>query len=120
LDAELINIRSREMINELIDLEPRTTLQNSFYQLSKKTGLEDRQIKRIYYGEWRVIPAFIWERLKKSHAKLMDQACRNMEHKLFIIQKKNRNLEYLNREDKERLIDISNTLSRVLGNNTGK
>lgn len=120
IDHESINTRAQEMVNDIIDLEPRTTLENTFCNISLKTGVKICHIRRIYYKSWRMIPAFVWEQLRRSHAKLIDQAYKNMKHKLDMIKKKSVDLEKLNQEDKKILRDISNTLARIKYNDTKK
>lgn len=107
MNAERIVNQSGQMVRELVSLEPRTTLQSSFHHLSLKTGLECGQIKRLYYGEWRIIPAHIWEQLKQAHRQLTERALRNMEHRQNTMHQQMQAFDDLLREDEERRYALS-------------
>ncbi|CAI3940374.1 unnamed protein product [Commensalibacter communis] len=51
INAEWISNQAYKMIKDLIDIEERTTLHYTFYNIAMKTGFEVGQIKRIYYKE---------------------------------------------------------------------
>ncbi len=102
MDAKIIANESAQMVKELIEMESRTTLQASFYKLSMKTGLEVGQIKRLYYGEWRVIPAYIWEKLKHAHRILIERALRNIELRQMAMKAELQDFDDLLRKDEER------------------
>lgn len=114
MNAESIANQSGQMVKDLINLEPCTTLQVSFHRLSLKTGLEAGQIKRLYYNEWRVIPAYIWEQLKSAHRRLIDRALRNMEHRQNMMHQQMQAFDDLLKEDEERQHALSK-IHRIQG-----
>lgn len=62
----------------------RVGLKEVFSRLSLHTGLTAGQIKRLWYGEWHVIPAHVFLTVQKSYRKHMAHAERQAEHQAAI------------------------------------
>ncbi|QOF94246.1 hypothetical protein IFJ82_09810 [Novacetimonas hansenii] len=62
----------------------RAALKEVFSRLSLHTGLTAGQVKRLWYGEWHVIPAHVFLTVQKSYRKHMARAERQAEHQAAI------------------------------------
>ncbi|WP_308718974.1 hypothetical protein [Komagataeibacter xylinus] len=62
----------------------RAGLKEVFSRLSLHTGLTAGQVKRLWYGEWSVIPAHVFLAVQKSYRKHMERAERQAEHQAAI------------------------------------
>lgn len=62
----------------------RVGLKEVFSRLSLHTGLTAGQVKRLWYGEWHVIPAHVFLAVQKSYRKHMERAERQAEHQAAV------------------------------------
>lgn len=71
MTPEAIARQVQGQLREVVDATgERSCLKQSFASIARKTGLTEGQIKRLFYGEWSVIPAHIFlnvERLYRNH-----------------------------------------------------
>lgn len=75
MTPEVIAEQVQTQLREIVGAEgSRACLKQAFASLSRKTGLTGGQIKRLFYGEWGVIPAHIFlnvEQLYRNHLESM-------------------------------------------------
>ncbi|GBQ46471.1 hypothetical protein [Acetobacter ghanensis] len=75
MTPEAIAQQVQMQLHEIVEASgTRSGLKQAFASVARKTGLTDGQIKRLFYGEWSVIPAHIFlnvERLYRNHLEQM-------------------------------------------------
>jgi len=75
MTPEAIAQQVQMQLHEIVEASgSRSGLKQAFASIARKTGLTDGQIKRLFYGEWSVIPAHIFlsvERLYRNHLEQM-------------------------------------------------
>ena len=75
MTPEAIAQQVQMQLHEIVEASgTRSGLKQTFAAVARKTGLTDGQIKRLFYGEWSVIPAHIFlnvERLYRNHLEQM-------------------------------------------------
>ena len=75
MTPEAIAQQVQMQLHEIVEAAgSRSGLKQAFASIARKTGLTDGQIKRLFYGEWSVIPAHIFlsvERLYRNHLEQM-------------------------------------------------
>lgn len=75
MTPEAIAQQVQMQLHEIVEASgSRSGLKQAFASIARKTGLTDGQIKRLFYGEWGVIPAHIFlsvERLYRNHLESM-------------------------------------------------
>lgn len=75
MTPEAIAQQVQMQLHEIVEAKgSRSGLKQAFASIARKTGLTDGQIKRLFYGEWSVIPAHIFlsvERLYRNHLESM-------------------------------------------------
>lgn len=75
MTPEAIAQQVQMQLHEIVEASgSRSGLKQAFASIARKTGLTDGQIKRLFYGEWSVIPAHIFlsvERLYRNHLESM-------------------------------------------------
>lgn len=62
----------------------RGCLKQGFASIARKTGMTEGQIKRLFYGEWRVIPAHIFLKIEQLYRNHLDQMRARAEHDAAI------------------------------------
>lgn len=71
MTPEAIATQVQMQLHEIVEAKgSRSGLKQAFASIARKTGLTEGQIKRLFYGEWSVIPAHIFlsvERLYRNH-----------------------------------------------------
>jgi len=60
------------------------SLKQIFNRLARLTGLTDGQIKRLYYGEWNVIPAHVFETVRIAYGQHLKRAARQSAHQAAV------------------------------------
>lgn len=75
MTPEAIAQQVQMQLHEIVEASgQRSGLKQAFAAIARKSGLTDGQIKRLFYGEWSVIPAHIFlsvERLYRNHLEQM-------------------------------------------------
>ena len=82
---EAIATQVQMQLHEIVEAKgSRSGLKQAFASIAHKTGLTEGQIKRLFYGEWSVIPAHIFlsvERLYRNH---LDKMKARAEHEAAL------------------------------------
>ncbi|CAI3958380.1 hypothetical protein [Commensalibacter papalotli (ex Botero et al. 2024)] len=88
MNAAAFSDQAQLMIKNMAKLEEDKSLKVVFGSLARKTGLNEGQVKRLYYSEWKVIPVHIYMQVAKAYRKFNDLAIQNMQHKEMILQQR--------------------------------
>lgn len=56
----------------------------TFARIAHVTGLTDGQVKRLFYGEWSVIPAHVYVRVRDAYRKFIEAAEKRARHEAEI------------------------------------
>jgi len=66
MNAAAFSDQAQLMIKNMAQLEDDKSLKVVFRSLARKVGLNEGQIKRLYYSEWKVIPAYIYAQVANA------------------------------------------------------
>lgn len=81
-DAIASNVQ--EWLRAIADAFGRISLKEAFNRLARVTGLTIGQVKRLYYGEWRIIPAHVFLAVAKAYKTATTRIQRYAEHQHAI------------------------------------
>jgi len=62
----------------------RVSLKETFNHLSKQTGLTLGQVKRLWYGEWNVIPAYVFLAVANAYKSAISRAVAYADHQRAV------------------------------------
>lgn len=88
MNAAAFSDQAQLMIKDMARLEEDKSLKVVFGSLARKTGLNEGQVKRLYYSEWKVIPVHIYMQVANAYRKFNDLAIQNMQHREMILQQR--------------------------------
>lgn len=75
--VQTIRLEMQEKVRRLaMPCEPGEGVKSCLRRVSRLTGLDQGEVKRIWYGEWRRIPADIADRIREAteaHERRLDQ-----------------------------------------------
>ncbi|MDI2113049.1 hypothetical protein [Commensalibacter nepenthis] len=88
MNAAAFSDQAQAMLKNMAELEKDQPLKVVFGSLARKTGLNEGQVKRLYYSEWKIIPVHIYAQVTNAYRKFNELAIQNMEHREMILQQR--------------------------------
>ena len=85
MTPEAIAQQVQMQLHEIVEASgSRSGLKQAFASIARKTGLTDGQIKRLFYGEWGVIPAHIFLKIERLYRNHLEQMRARAEHQAAL------------------------------------
>ncbi len=93
MDADKVAKDAQEMVKVMVEAYPGKSVKGALRDVSLQTSIPAGQIKRLYYQEWRTIPAHIFINLRRSYQKHIIRAMKNAEHQQMLFRQELENFD---------------------------
>ena len=83
--ADQVALNAQEKLRAIANTLPqRRGVRSLWYELSLLTGLTEGQVKRIYYAEWRVLPAHVFMIIGDAYRVHLEKAAARYERQAAL------------------------------------